>query len=132
MKEGQTQLTCVVMHEDLVRMVWFSGRGWLMAVHPDFQGDNRTFRRQGDARLLAAVNHCMWQMRDEPDNARLFAVAAAEQPSEHLRHFRPNAAERRYASKNWIEDVWTHGVKITGDADAASGWSDLAVNGEHD
>ena len=91
-EKDQRQFTGLIMDKNPVRNAAVAAGRWLVAVHMDFQGDDHTFRRVGDARLSAPVDDSERDVKQQIANLRRFSLLIAAKQLRHgLFELRANA-----------------------------------------
>ncbi len=111
-EEGERQFAGVVVQEHPVGDVGSSPRRRLVAVDTAGHGDDRPLRRMRDAWLVAAVDHAVWQVEDEIDDAAVLDALLAEQLGEQFTRLRADAGKRGEGGEQGIEQGRTHGSKM--------------------
>ena len=108
-EEGQPDLAGVVVREHAVGLVVQAARRWLVPVHAQVERDDRAFRRQRDARPLAAVDH---GMRQHEEKIRCPCVPVAEVGGNDLldqrAKLRPHPGKRGDRHEDRIEKGRAH------------------------
>ena len=112
-KEGQGDFAGVVMAIDPIGHATVAARRLLMTVDPDQEGDDRSLRGERYSWLVAAVDQCDRQMKQEVDDARRIArVGATDQPAQRDCELRSDPVEAGDRAEERIKDFRPHDVLL--------------------